>query len=162
MSGIEHRHLRSALEFAVMIAAEGQKRRPPLAFPAELKPFLNTPRLPTGALGKVRRAIEADDAFRSLLAVGALPELVDEVGRLWLGRPDGWEDRAHELIVAAEAAAGEADLAATLKRSEKRRAAAEQAAIRTRAELVAEAERVGGLESGWPPVRRPLDVSPTA
>ena len=33
MSEVEHRHLRSAIEFAVLIATEGQKRRPPLNFP---------------------------------------------------------------------------------------------------------------------------------
>ena len=33
MTTIEHRDLRSALEYAVLIAAEGQKRRPPLPVP---------------------------------------------------------------------------------------------------------------------------------
>ena len=84
MSEVEHRHLRSALEFAVLIAAEGQKRRPPLDFPKELKPFLAAHRISTTALGRIRRIIEDDDAFRSALAGGALPELVDDVGRLWL------------------------------------------------------------------------------
>jgi hypothetical protein len=77
---IEHRALRSAIEFAVAIAAEGQKLKPPLAYPAALKPFLRSSRLPTATLGKLRRAIEADDEFRRRLAAGAMPELVDQVG----------------------------------------------------------------------------------
>ena len=94
MSEVEHRHLRSALEFAVLIAAEGQKRRPPLDFPKELKPFLGKNRLPTAALGRVRRVIEADDDFRAAISAGAVPELVDEVGRMWLAGESGWAERA--------------------------------------------------------------------
>ena len=49
--GLEHRHLRSALEFAVAIVREGQKLRPPLKYPAALKPYLKASRLPSTALG---------------------------------------------------------------------------------------------------------------
>jgi predicted RNA-binding protein with PIN domain len=135
-AAIETRHLRSALEFAVTIAREGQKIKPPLKFPAALKPLLKAQRIPAGSLGRVRRAIEADDAFRTRLAAGALPELVDEIGRLWLARPDGWEHEAHHLAIEADAAAEAADLGARLKQSDKRRDAAEQAAARVRAENV--------------------------
>lgn len=145
MGGLEHRHLRSALEFAVLIAAEGQKRKPPLDFPRELRPHLGATRIPAGSLGRIRRAIEADDTFRTRLAAGALPELVDEVGRLWLERPDGWERRALELVAAAEAADAERDLAQRLKRAERQRHAAEQAAARTRVELVARDDEIASL-----------------
>lgn len=136
MSDIEHRHLRSALEFAVLIAAEGQKRRPPLAFPKELKQFLAKPRLPTGALGRVRRIVEAAPDFRSALAGGALPEMVDEVGRLWLDGESDWERRASDIIEADASESEFRDLRRDLKRSEKRRAAAEQAAARIQAEVL--------------------------
>ena len=110
MGTIEHRHLRSALEFAVLIAAEGQKRRPPLPFPKELKPFLSGRRLPGTALGRVRRAVEGDPTFRAAIAAGALPELVDEVGRLWLVGADGWEQEATELIAQRDAEEASTDL----------------------------------------------------
>jgi hypothetical protein len=142
---IEHRALRSAIEFAVAIAAEGQKLKPPLAYPAELKPFLRTSRVPTAALGKLRRAIEADDEFRRRLAAGAMPELVDTVGIEWLRHEDGWEDRAAPLVAAAETAATRAEDERALHRAERRREAAEQAAVRTRAELVALQSRVDEL-----------------
>ncbi|NND74377.1 MAG: hypothetical protein HKN44_05170 [Ilumatobacter sp.] len=135
-AGIEHAHLRSALEFAVLMAAEGQKRKPAIPYPKELKPYFGTARLPAGSLGRIRRTIEADPVFRTRLAAGALPELVDEIGRLWLAQPEGWEDTAAELAAAAEAAAESGDLRAQLKQAERRRAAAEQAAARTRAELL--------------------------
>ncbi|MEM8746985.1 MAG: hypothetical protein AAGF91_09800, partial [Actinomycetota bacterium] len=74
---LEHRRLRSALEFAVLMAAEGQKRRPPITVPDGLKPFLgaasSSNRIPNRALGSIRRAIEGDETFRRRLAAGALP-----------------------------------------------------------------------------------------
>ena len=133
---IEHRHLRSAIEYAVLIAEETQRRKPPMAVPNELRPFFGKPRVPSGALGRLRRSIEADDLFRSRIAAGASPELVDDVGRLWLQRPDGWVDDALAAVRAAEAERAAVDGAAALRRAEKRRVAAEEAAVRARAEAV--------------------------
>jgi predicted RNA-binding protein with PIN domain len=97
---------------------------------------LTSSRVPSAALPSIVRAIDKDDDFRRKIAVGALPELVDEIGRLWLGRPDGWLDDAHRLAAQVDAAAEVADAAKQLKRAEKRRLAAEQAAARSRAEIV--------------------------
>src|SRR6188474_47368 len=65
---VETRHLRSALEFAVVMAREGQKIKPPLKFPPELKQYFQRNRLPSSALSTVRRAVENDAAFRTRLA----------------------------------------------------------------------------------------------
>jgi predicted RNA-binding protein with PIN domain len=138
----DHRHLRSALEFVVALSAEGQKRRPPLPIPAALKPHLQRPRLPTSSLGAVRRIVEGDDAFRNRLAVGAVPELVDPIGLLWLQRPPGWQEQVEQLVAQSEAARDAADAAAALHREQKRRESAEHAAARTRAELVELHDRV--------------------
>ncbi|MET0911027.1 MAG: hypothetical protein ABWZ99_16295 [Ilumatobacteraceae bacterium] len=70
---IEHRHLRGAIEFAVVIAEETQKRKPPMPVPNALRAFYGKARIPSGALGRLRRAIEADDVFRQRIAAGALP-----------------------------------------------------------------------------------------
>lgn len=136
VAAIEHRHLRSAIEFAVAIAEAGQKLRPALTYPVELKPFLKQARVPSAALGRLRRTIEADDGFRRRLGAGALPELVDPIGMEWLRRDDGWQERIRQLVADADRAAVAADADAVLRRAEKRREAAEQAAARTRAELV--------------------------
>ena len=141
----DHRHLRSALEFVVALAAEGIKRRPPLPVPSSLKPHLHKPRLPTSSLGAVRRIVEGDDVFRSRVAVGAVPELVDPIGMLWLRRPPGWEAQVEELVASVEADRAAAESAALLHREEKRREAAEHAAARTRAELVELHDRVAAL-----------------
>lgn len=135
--GIDNRHLRSALEFAVIMAQEGAKHRPPLPAPKELRRFYGSRRLTNAALGRVRRIVEGDDEFRRALAAGALPELVDEVGRLWLVRPEGWQAQATELIAEAEDVEHKAGLQAALRREEKRRAAAEQAAARVAVEVEA-------------------------
>ena len=134
---IEHRHLRPALEFAVLMAQEGQKFKPPMAYPSGLKRYMKMSRIPTAALATIRKIVDNDEVFRTRIAAGALPELVDPIGKLWLERPDGWHDRMTELVAQAEAAEVEADAARRLKRAEKRREAAEQVAARSRAEIVA-------------------------
>jgi YacP-like NYN domain len=133
---IETPRLRSAIEFAVLVAEETQKRKPPMAVPNQVKAFFGKPRIPAAALGRLRRAIEADPVFRERLAAGALPELVDEVGRLWLQRPAGWEADAMALVAHAERRAAEADAVVLLGRADKRRRAAEDVAARARAEVV--------------------------
>lgn len=129
------RALRSALEFAVGLAAAGQRTRPPLAFPLGLKPFLKVQTLPTAALAKVRAAVEADAKYRATLAGAARPDLVDEVGMLWLQRPEGWQQAASALVEAAERARLGARDAAGVRREVKRREAAEAAGEKARAEL---------------------------
>ena len=136
MAEIEHKHLRSALEFAVHMASEGQKRKPTLPYPRQLKPFFNKQRLPNAALGRLRRVIDDDPVFRTRLAAGAVPELVDEIGRLWLEHGDGWADAASELAAQIDATAESGDAQAQLRRADKRRNAAEQVAARTRVELL--------------------------
>lgn len=139
---LDVRHLRPAIEYAVLIAREGQKLRPPLAHPPGFKKYLRMQRIPASALSSLRRTIEADDEFRSRIARGAVPDLVDEIGRLWLQRPSGWEERVRRLVAEAEAADEEADADRRLRRAEKRREAAEQAAARARAELVVLTEQL--------------------
>ena len=136
MAEIEHKHLRSALEFAVHMASEGQKRKPTFPYPRQLKPFFNVQRLPNAALGRLRRVIDDDPVFRTRLAAGAAPELVDEIGRLWLEHGEGWADAASELAAQIDAAAESDDAQAQLRRADKRRNAAEQVAARTRVELL--------------------------
>ena len=136
MAEIEHKHLRSALEFAVHMASEGQKRKPTLPYPRPLKPFFNEQRLPNAALGRLRRVIDDDPVFRTRLAAGAVPELVDEIGRLWLEHGEGWADAASELAAQIDSAAESGDAQAQLRRADKRRNAAEQVAARTRVELL--------------------------
>ncbi|TVR25334.1 MAG: hypothetical protein EA389_09225 [Ilumatobacter sp.] len=142
---LEHRHLRSALEFAVLMSNEGRKRRPPLPFPPAMKKYLSMQRLPTAALGPLRRIIEADPDFRRRLAAGAVPELVDPIGILWYTRPDGWQDRVIELVEETERRERESDAQAGAQRERKRREAAEQVAVRARAEVVGLEARMAEL-----------------
>lgn len=144
---LDPRHLRSALEFAVAMASEGQKLKRPIPFPSGLRKYLKLSRLSTSSLPAVRRIVEGDDLFRTRLAAGAVPELVDPIGKLWLERPDGWEAEIRRLAAAADAEEEAADHERLLKRSEKRREAAEQAAARARVEVVRVAEDLAESEA---------------
>lgn len=130
---LSDRSLQSALEFAVGIAAAGSKLRPPLPFPSGLKPYLRFHRLPPTALSKVREAVEADEVFLGRLGMVATDELLDDIGMLWLTRPDGWQADAATTL--AKAADVPADDAAELRREQRRRDAAEASALRSRLEV---------------------------
>jgi predicted RNA-binding protein with PIN domain len=134
-ASVEHRHLRSAIEYAVVMADEIAKRKAPISVPRELRSLSGKGRIPTGSLGRLRRAIDADESFRTAIAAGAVPELVDPVGILWLQRPDGWQERIERLVVQMAEESADADLRTALRREEKRRRAAEQAAVRLRVDV---------------------------
>ncbi|MGI9031969.1 MAG: NYN domain-containing protein [Ilumatobacteraceae bacterium] len=147
---IAHRYLRAAIELALAEADAGARRRPPEPFPPELRPFLRSGRVPTAALGRLRRAIESDDSFRrrvAAIADVAGPSAADPIGAEWLRRPDGWEKRLQVLVGAAEDEGERADQEAALRRAERRRQAAEEAADRARADVVALRTRVDELEA---------------
>ncbi|MEX2627118.1 MAG: NYN domain-containing protein [Ilumatobacteraceae bacterium] len=133
---VEHRHLRGALEFSARFADEGRRQRPPIPSPPAFRSVLGRSRVPTGALGKLRRAVDGDHEFRALVARAATPDLVDPIGLLWLTRPDGWEQQLVELVDAAERAEHEHEVEAELHRERKRREAAEVRATRERTRAV--------------------------
>ena len=128
------RALLLSLELAVGIAAAGTKLRPPMPYPAGLKPFLRFHKLPNGVLGQVRSVVEADPVFLRRLASVVTDELVDEVGLLWLTRPEGWQETAAGLAAAADERS--VDDAGELRREQKRRESAEGVAARARLEVV--------------------------
>ena len=144
-SGLPDNAVRSALEFAVGIAAMGVKTRPPVPFPQELKPFLRFHKLPPTALAKVRAAVEGDPEFLRRLGMVATGELVDQIGMLWLARPDGWQDQAATL--AAGSGQRSLDDAVELRREQRRREAAEAAAARSRLELTSAREQLAAAQA---------------
>ncbi len=136
--------LKSALEFAVGIAAASARHRPPLSFPSGLKKFLKSPRLPSSALGMVRAAVEGDPDFRHGLGVAASGELVDEVGRLWLAQPEGWLDHAMALV---ERSSTPVTDESNVRTERKRREAAEAATTRARLEVMALQTQLAELQA---------------
>ena len=102
-----------------------------MPFPSGLKPFLRFQKLPGTALAQARAAIEGDVDFRKRLASLATIDFVDQLGLLWLTRPDGWSETVAEIrpvkLVDDEAA---------LRREERRRLAAQASALRGRVELL--------------------------
>ena len=144
---IEHRDLRSAIEFAVLVAEEANKGKRSFPYPKELRSQFGVARIPTGALGRLRRVIEGDDTFRERIAVGAVPELVDPIGMLWLQRPAGWVDDVRGLLAQRAVDERDADLRTAVRREEKRRRAAEQATARSQADLVQQQMTIDELRS---------------
>ena len=136
INGVSDVALRQALEFAVGIAAAGQKQRPPLVYPSGLKAYLRFNRLDRTSLRAVRRVIAADESFRARLGAVATADMVDELGIAWLRRPEGWQETVRALQQSADAAAEQQSSEAALRRAERRREAAEQAAARAAAELL--------------------------
>ena len=125
------------MEFAVGIAAAGSKRRPALPYPGGLRPYFKYTRLDARALAAVRRCLHADDSYRSQLGLVATEDLVDAIGVVWLQRPPDWPRLVQALHEQAQSVASEARGDAALKRSERRREAAEITARRTQAEAIA-------------------------
>jgi hypothetical protein len=131
--------LQSALELAVAFAVVSAKAKPPQPFPSPLRKFLRFHKLPPGALPVVRAAVEADEDYRGRLAMLASSALVDEIGLLWITRPDGWESTMERLLGDLD---DEQD-AADARAEKRRREAAEAASLRARQEAV---EAVAALQ----------------
>lgn len=102
-----------------------------MPIPSGFKPYLRFHKLPPSALTPLRAAVEKDNDFLHRLSVVATPELIDEVGMLWLTRPDGWQVAAAKV---ATNGAVDVDEAGELRREQKRRRAAEAVAARSRLE----------------------------
>ncbi len=115
--------LRSALHFAVGVAAAARRSPPALPFPAALRPLLRRTVLPAAAMETVRQVIEGDDEFRSAVAGQSSPDLVDEIGLLWLVRPA-------RRLATADVLVRSSGVASTADR--RRREAAEHARMRDR------------------------------
>jgi hypothetical protein len=145
---LRHAHLRPALEFAVATAVTWQRLRPPRAVPAAVKPFVKAQqqRLPASLLGRVRRAIDAEDEFRTEVAAAAGPAQVDDIGIEWLRREPGWEQRVEELVERRAQQAAERSVERELAREQRRRAAAEERAERAQLDLSLLSKRLADAE----------------
>ncbi|MEL6893867.1 MAG: NYN domain-containing protein [Actinomycetota bacterium] len=161
--GLEHVDLRSAIDYALLIASEGRRRRPPLDFPDELRPFLDGQHVSRRALGKLRRSINDDRVFRERLSAGvthdATADLVDDIGTLWLARPVGWRASIDESLARRAADAERVTDLQAAKREEKRRRAAEQARARAEAQTAELGERVERLRQEVDDLRTDLAKS---
>lgn len=128
--------LRKALAFALKVAAGARGPVAKVATPAGLKPYVRMQRLTPAALRAVRAVLESDGAFRAEVARRATSDHVDEIGRLWLSRPEEWTHRVAGLLEEQEAAAeAGAATSGAVTAEAKRRKAAEDKAERAQAEL---------------------------
>ena len=137
--------LRPALEAGIEVAraaAATQQRQPA----PPLRPLLKLRHLPDRALPVVRKALEDDELFRSVVTAATTEGLVGRPSWLWLSRPDGWEDdlaAAIEVQRAASVAGEEARAGATAQR---KLAAVEESRRRAEAEVASLRSKVAGLK----------------
>ncbi len=137
--------LREALEFAVGVAAASAKRRPPIPFPAALKPFFKMTRLDRGSLRAVRRVLVAESRYRSQLGSVAEQAELGALSIAWLRHGAGWEDAARQAVERAKHEGAEADLRSQLAAAQRRREAAEGATARALAQTLADADDLARL-----------------
>ncbi|HVF76342.1 MAG TPA: NYN domain-containing protein [Acidimicrobiales bacterium] len=107
--------MRGALEAAWLVAKAGERSAPPVPAPRPLRPLLGHARLMPAALATIRRVLDDDAAFRSLVAAAVDEDAVGRAGWLFLARPEGWEDE----LAALTSAASEAAAAAGVDRDER-------------------------------------------
>jgi predicted RNA-binding protein with PIN domain len=139
-ASLQHRHLRSAIEFAVVAA----RRFPADQVPDAVRRQTGQRQVAGSSLGPLRRAIDADPTFRNLVADALLEQLelldgadetpVDALGSLWLLRPTGWSDAVATLLEIERQRAEIEALQADLRREQRRRAGAEGHLARERGE----------------------------
>ncbi|MFM8267346.1 MAG: NYN domain-containing protein [Ilumatobacteraceae bacterium] len=122
--------LRSALEFAVSVAAAGARQRPSLDVPVALRRFTRVRSLTAASLAEIRRILGSEPEFRAEVSARATRDLVDPIGLLWLTRPDGWYDDIAMFLDDS----GTVEMSG--RREERRRRGAEDALARVRRELI--------------------------
>jgi hypothetical protein len=122
--------LREVLDVAIAVGrrVEADDRA---AVPAPLRPVLGLTRIGSRARAAADRAGD-DDAFRALVAEAVDADDLDDAGRLWLTRPEGWEQDLDGLVRRQVAEADEADARKALDRERRarRKAEAERDALR--------------------------------
>lgn len=148
---IDVRRLRAVLEFAVGAAAEAGRRHADLPVPADLITIARTvpggQRLEPVLQRRVRRLLDGDEALRQRLADLATSGQIDEIGMLWLRRPDGWREEIVALVGAADLRDLDEEAQRRLRKEEHRRTAAEESAGRARDEAAAAERRLREIEA---------------
>lgn len=146
---IDYRQLRPAIEVAVAAARRWRRARTGPVIPQALLPHLAGDRVPSAALGRLGRAVDADDEFRLAVAASladGTDDLLDDASRLWLTRPGGWRGQLDELLRERRRAATAATQETAERKERRRRIAAEDALAASREEVAALGARLAALQ----------------
>ena len=155
ISDLPHRRLRSALEFAVEVAAEGSRRQ--LSVPTGLAELARSQRLSTPELGRARRAVVAAPVFRESVGEAAPSEVVDEIGRTWLARPPGWIERIALLVELDDERDRRTGAEQAVRREQRRRESAERKREQVESKVEHRDDRVERLAEQVAALRIELD-----
>ncbi len=158
-----------ALEMAVTVARRDVAAPGGAVPPRPLQPVLRFARLPEKALEVVHRTLELDEAFRRHVAAEVDLDALSRGGRLFIERPDGWQDEL-ELLVELERDRQQGSRIEELRRrvaalegevsNQRRRAEGAERSLHTAQErvLAAEAE-LAAARNGSETLRRELEVA---
>ena len=138
--------LRPALELGFAVALVLSRQRPPLPVPAALRPYLRFQKLPSAALGPLRRVLSIDHAFRDRVAIVADEAIVGRPSWLWLARPTGWESELSALADGSSTDDTEDAVAGDAGAGDRRHPDGQ----------LEGAEGAGGVTASAGPVRRPV------
>lgn len=154
---VDHGLLRQALELAVLVARNGADARPPIPPPGSLRPLLRHTKWTPRARTSVARVLDTDEEFRMRVAEEAEHIDVDHLGtasRLWLVRPEGWQEDLADLVNELDTAE-EARLADREERQARRQVGELTAELeRRRQEAEVAVRRAAELESDLSEARR--------
>jgi predicted RNA-binding protein with PIN domain len=112
--------LRKALELALVVARARATAQPPEPVPRSVRPLIRAVKMPDSMLSTVRRAVEEDPEFRSVVAAQADEARLGRVAWLWLARPDGWEEDVARLLAERQDLQDRRSLERDLSRANKR------------------------------------------
>ncbi len=90
--------LKDVLRASVQVAKAGTEQTPPVEEPARLKKVINFAKLTDTALSQVREVLETDEVFRSRVVDNVDLKNLSTISKLWLTRPEGWQQQCHEML----------------------------------------------------------------
>jgi predicted RNA-binding protein with PIN domain len=137
-------------------AARGDAPAPPRG----LAPVLRFNRLPDRALAEVRRALDSDDGFRARVLESLTDSTLDSMdrgARLFLERPEGWEESLGLIEAEMSHEADRSDIVQREAESRRRAEQLEEAMARVRGELQATREELARVRSAGDASRRERD-----
>lgn len=146
--------LRPACEAAVEVARAAASAQPPVTPAGPLRPLLKLRHLPDRALGSVRRVLEEDELFRSVVASATTEDLVGRPSWLYLQRPDGWEAALTEAAEEELRAAAEEEEARSASTAARRLAAVEASLRKTETDAAAARDALAGAKEQLAEERR--------
>ncbi|MCY4256792.1 MAG: NYN domain-containing protein [bacterium] len=124
--------LKDVLRASVEVAKAGADEKPPIEPPVRLKKFVAFAKLNNRAFSQIREVLDTDEDFRARVAEEADLDRLSPISKLWLTKPDGWEDECRQLAASQAQDSAQAEAAQSQAAHEQK--LARQQAVKERVE----------------------------